>query len=158
MADCAAGTVDSQGISLWVKGGPFANQVEVGDVLNIPIPGSERQTDDVTPVGAKFAEVLAAGVITNAPLDVTLLQRTNNNQQAQLYEAYILGACLDWEIKLPDEAKTSYTFCGSISKFAPTREANKKNRVNFTIATSGEVDWLENGISVLEIPEDASST
>lgn len=153
MTDCAAGTVDSQGISLWVLGGPFETQTEIGDVLALPLPTSERQTDDVTPVSAKFSENLAAGVITNGPLDVQLLQRTNNDQQVKLNQAYLAGTCLNWEIKLPDSAKTSYKFGGSISKFSPSREANKKNRINFTISTSGEVDQLEDGQSVLTLPD-----
>lgn len=86
MTDCAAGTVDSQGIELHVTGAPlFPSQVLIADVLDLPLPAGERPTDDVT---------------------------------------------------------------------APSREASKKNRVALTIAISGAVDHLENGVSVLvDAPE-----
>lgn len=153
MTDCAAGTVDSQGIELWVKGGVFAAQTLVADVLELPLPASERPTDDVTSVASKFAEKLAAGVIDYGNIELSLLQRTNNTQQVSLEKAYISGDCYEWEIKLPDEAKTSYAFCGTITKFAPSREAAKKNRLAMTVAISGASDHLEKGESVLKEPE-----
>lgn len=155
MTDCAAGTVDSQGIELHVTGAPlFPSQVLIADVLDLPLPAGERPTDDVTSVTSKFAEKLAAGVIDYGNIELGLLQRTNDDQQVTLERAFIVGDCFDWEIKLPDEAKTSYKFCGSITKFAPSREASKKNRVALTIAISGAVDHLKNGVSVLvDTPE-----
>ena len=153
MTDCAAGTVDSQGIGLYVKGGSFAAATLVADVLDLPLPAGERPTDDVTSVFSKFAQKLAAGVIDYGNIELGLLQRTNNTQQVSLEQAFISGECFDWEIKLPDEAETSYTFCGSITKFAPSREASKKNRVAMTIAISGGVDHLKKGVSVLEPAE-----
>lgn len=152
MTDCAAGTVDSQGIKLSVKGGGFTDKTEVGDILDFPLPSGERSTDDVTSVLSKFAQKLAAGVIDYGSLDFVMLQRTNNDQQVKLEREFIKGSCLEWEIELPDEAKTAYTFCASITKFAPSREASKKNRVNMSIAISGAVDHLEDGISVLDVP------
>lgn len=152
MTDCAAGTVDSQGIALWVKGGIFVDETLVADVLELPLPAGERPTDDVTSVVSKFAEKLAAGVIDYGNIELSLLQRTNNTQQVSLEKAFIDGDCYNWEIKLPDEAKTSYTFCGSITKFAPSREASKKNRLAMTIAISGAVDHLEKDISVIDVP------
>lgn len=150
MTDCAAGTVDSQGIELYVKGGDFATSTLVADVLDLPLPAGERPTDDVTSVVSKFAEKLAAGVIDYGNVELGLLQRTNNEQQVTLEKAFISGDCYEWEIKLPDEAKTSYKFCGSITKFAPSREASKKNRVAVTIAISGAVDHLQKEASVIE--------
>lgn len=149
MTDCAAGTVDSQGIGLYVKGGIFVTSTLVADVLELPLPAGERPTDDVTSVLSKFAQKLAAGVIDYGSIELKLLQRTNNTQQVSLEKAFISGECFDWEIKLPDEAKTSYTFCGSISKFVPSREASKKNRIAMTIPISGGVDHLEDGASVI---------
>lgn len=152
MTDCAAGTVDSQGIKLSVKGGTFTQKTVVADVLELPLPAGERPTDDVTSVVSKFAEKLAAGVIDYGNIELSLLQRTNNNQQVSLEKIFISGECMEWEIELPDEAKTSYTFCGSITKFAPSREASKKNRVAVTIAILGAVDHLEEGISMINDP------
>lgn len=149
MTDCAAGTVDSQGIKLSVEGGIFAVKTYVADILELPLPAGERPTDDVTSVTSKFAEKLAAGVIDYGNIELSLLQRTNNDQQVNLERAFIDGDCFDWEIELPDEAKTSYKFCGTITKFAPSREASKKNRVAVTLAISGAVDHLENAVSVL---------
>lgn len=150
MTDCAAGTVDSQGIELYIKGGEFATSTLVADVLELPLPAGERPTDDVTSVVSKFAEKLAAGVIDYGNVELGLLQRTNNEQQVTLEKAFISGDCYEWEIKLPDEAKTSYKFCGSITKFAPSREASKKNRIAVTIAISGAVDHLQKEASVIE--------
>ena len=153
MTDCAAGTVDSQGIELHVTGAPlFPTRTLIADVLDLPLPAGERPTDDVTSVTSKFAEKLAAGVIDYGNIELGLLQRTNDDQQVTLERAFIDGDCFDWEIKLPDEAKTSYKFCGTITKFAPSREASKKNRVALTIAISGAVDHLENGASVINPP------
>lgn len=153
MTDCAAGTVDSQGITLSVTGGIFATKTQVADVLDLPLPAGERPTDDVTSVLSKFAEKLAAGVIDYGNIELSLLQRTSTDQQVSLERAFIDGDCFEWEILLPDTAKTSYTFSGTITKFAPSREAAKKNRVAVTIAISGAVDHLENGISVINPPE-----
>ena len=149
MTDCAAGTVDSQGIKLNVSGGIFSPKTYIADILALPLPAGERPTDDVTNVTSKFAEKLAAGVIDYGNIELGLLQRTNDDQQVSLERAFIDGDCFDWEIELPDEAKTSYKFCGTITKFAPSREASKKNRVALTIAISGAVDHLENAISVI---------
>ena len=152
MTDCAAGTVDSQGIKLNVSGGIFTPKTYIADILDLPLPAGERSTDDVTSVLSKFAETLASGVIDYGNIELSLLQRTNTDQQVTLERAFIDGDCFDWEIELPDEAKTSYKFCGSITKFAPSREASKKNRVALTIAISGAVDHLENGVSKLTVP------
>ena len=152
MTDCAAGTVDSQGIKLNVSGGIFTQKTYIADILDLPLPAGERSTDDVTSVLSKFAEKLASGVIDYGNIELSLLQRTNTDQQVTLERAFIDGDCFDWEIELPDEAKTSYKFCGSITKFAPSREASKKNRVALTIAISGAVDHLENGVSKLTVP------
>lgn len=150
MTDCAAGTVDSQGIELYVTGAPlFPTRTLIADVLDLPLPAGERPTDDVTSVTSKFAEKLAAGVIDYGNIELGLLQRTNDDQQVTLERAFIDGDCFDWEIKLPDEAKTSYKFRGTITKFAPSREASKKNRISMTIAISGAVDHLENAVSVI---------
>ena len=153
MTDCAAGTVDSQGIKLNVSGGIFDPKTYIADILDLPLPAGERPTDDVTNVTSKFAEKLAAGVIDYGNIELGLLQRTNTNQQATLERAFIDGDCYEWEIELPDEAKTAYPFCASITKFAPSREATKKNRLAMTIAISGAVGHLENGVSVLDVPE-----
>ncbi|WP_180074504.1 hypothetical protein [Acinetobacter sp. YH12116] len=154
MTDCAAGTVDSQGIELYVTGGSlFPTRTLVADVLDLPLPAGERPTDDVTSVVSKFAEKLAAGVIDYGSIELSLLQRTNTPQQATLERAFIEGDCYTWDIVLPDEAVTSYTFSGTITKFAPSREAAKKNRVAMAVAISGAVDHLENGVSVLNPPE-----
>ena len=152
MTDCAAGTVDSQGIKLNVSGGIFTPKTYIADILDLPLPAGERSTDDVTSVLSKFAEKLASGVIDYGNIELSLLQRTNTDQQVTLERAFIDGDCFDWEIELPDEAKTSYKFCGTITKFAPSREASKKNRVALTIAISGAVDHLENGVSVINPP------
>lgn len=152
MTDCAAGTVDSQGIKLNVTGGIFTPKTYIADILDLPLPAGERSTDDVTSVLSKFAEKLASGTIDYGNIELGLLQRTNTTQQVSLERAFIDGDCFDWEIELPDEAKTSYKFCGSITKFAPSREASKKNRVAVTIAISGSVDHLENSVSVLNPP------
>ena len=152
MTDCAAGTVDSQGIKLNVKGKLFPQKTYIADVLDLPLPAGERSTDDVTSVLSKFAEKLASGVIDYGNLELSLLQRTNTPQQVTLERAFIDGDCYEWEIELPDEAKTAFAFCASITKFAPSREASKKNRVSMTIAISGAVDHLENGVSVINPP------
>lgn len=110
-----------EGIGLYVKGGAFATQTLVADVLDLPLPAGERPTDDVTSVFSKFAEKLAAGVIDYGNIELGLLQRTNNTQQVSLEKAFISGECFDWEVKsLFRRSKTSYTFCGSITKFAPS--------------------------------------
>ena len=103
----------------------------------------------MTSLTKKKKKKLAAGVIDYGNIELGLLQRTNDDQQVTLERAFIDGDCFDWEIKLPDEAKTSYKFRGTITKFAPSREASKKNRVALTIAISGAVDHLENGVSVI---------
>lgn len=158
MTDCAAGTVDSQGIKLSIKGKLFPEKTYIADILDLPLPAGERSTDDVTSVLSKFAEKLAAGVIDYGNIELGLLQRTNTNQQATLERAFIDGDCYEWEIELPDEAKTAYPFCASITKFAPSREASKKNRLAMTIAISGAVGHLENGVSVLDVPEVPAGT
>ncbi len=152
MTDCAKGTVDSQGIKLSVLGGIFATKTYIADVLDLPLPAGERPTDDVTSVLSKFAEKLAAGVIDYGAIDLKCLQRTDNEQQVTLERAFIDGDCFQWEIELPDEAKTSYSFCGTITKFGPSREASKKNRLSISIAISGGVDHLVAGVSVLNPP------
>lgn len=159
MTDCAAGTVDSQGIKLSIKGKLFPEKTYIADILDLPLPAGERSTDDVTSVLSKFAEKLASGVIDYGSLELSLLQRTNTPQQATLERAFIDGDCYEWEIELPDEAKTGYAFCASITKFAPSREASKKNRLAMTIAISGAVDHLENGETVLsDSPEVPAGT
>ena len=144
MSGCVEGLVDSQGIGLsWRVPGATAYE-EVLDVTDLPLPAPTRPLDDVTTVKSKYKMQAAAGVIDSGNLAVELLQKTGDVQQNKLVNHFKLGTCLEWKMELNDEAKTSYEFCGTISKFAPVRAASKKNRLQMEIGISGEVIHKEN--------------
>ena len=131
MSGCVEGLVDSQGVGLFFRlpGTPVASYEEVGDVTDIPLPAPTRTLDDVTTVKSKFQMQAAAGVITSGNLAVETLQKVGDDQQKVLMHHFKLGTCLEWKIDLGDEEKTTLEFCGTLSKCAPVRAANKKNRL-----------------------------
>lgn len=153
MSGCVEGLVDSQGVGLFFRlpGTPVAEYEEVGAVTDIPLPTPTRTLDDVTTVKSKFKMQAAAGVIDSGNLAVDVLQKTGDVQQKKLANHFKLGTCLEWKIDLGDEAKTTYEFCGTLSKCAPVRAANKKNHLQLEIGISGEVVHKEND-SVVTVP------
>lgn len=150
MSGCVEGLVDSQGVELHFR---IPNVVpatynEIGDVTDIPLPAPTRTLDDVTTVKSKYQMQAAAGVITSGNLAVETLQKVADDQQKVLMHHFKLGTCLEWKINLGDEAETTYEFCGTLSKCAPVRAANKKNRLQLEIGISGEVVHKENDVIV----------
>lgn len=150
MSGCVEGLVDSQGVGLHfrVPSAPAATYAEVGDVTDIPLPAPTRTLDDVTTVKSKYQMQAAAGVITSGNLAVETLQKVGDAQQKVLMHHFKLGTCLEWKIDLGDEEKTTYEFCGTLSKCAPVRAAAKKNRLQLEIGISGEVVHKENDVIV----------
>ncbi len=151
MSGCVEGLVDAQGIGLfWRVPGATAYE-SVLDVTDSTLPAPTRTLDDITPIDSDYKVQAAAGVIDSGNLSVELLQKTGDVQQHKLANHFKLGTCLEWKMELNDDKKTSYEFCGTISKFAPVRAASKKNRVQMEIGVSGEVVHKEND-TIVTVP------
>lgn len=149
MSGCVNGLVDSQGLGLFFRVPGGLTYEEVGDVTDAPLPAPTRTLDDVTTVKSLFQMQAAAGVITSGNLAVEVLQKTGDEQQKKLNHHFKLGTCLEWKIDLGDAEKTTYEFCGTLSKVAPVRAANKKNRLQLEIGISGEIVHKENDVAVV---------
>lgn len=137
MADKAL--IDSQGITISYKLPSESTYEEVLEVTDSPLPTKKRDLDDITTVKSTHKETAAAGVISSDDLAYELLMISGSAQQTLLDTYFESGQMIDWKVELPDAAKTTYTFQGTITELSPVRAANKKNRFKLTIGVNGKV-------------------
>lgn len=140
MAEEKIETIDSQGVTLSYKKLGAAVFEEVIKVTDSPLPTKKREVDDITDVKSTHKQTVAAGVISSDNLEYELLMLSGNKQQLELNEYLESGEMLVFQVELPDSAKTTYTFEGTIVELSPIRAANKKNRYKFGIAVNGKVE------------------
>lgn len=141
MADKAL--IDSQGITISYKLPSESTFQEVLEVTDSPLPTKKRDLDDITTVKSTHKETAAAGVISSDDLAYELLMISGSAQQTLLDTYFESGQMIDWKVELPDAAKTTYTFQGTITELSPVRAANKKNRFKLTIGVNGKVTKTE---------------
>lgn len=154
MAGCVKGLIDAQGIVLSYRKEGATAWNAVLNHMDVPLPGAERDLDDITDDTTLWQQQVVAGVIKQGTFEFTLPQRTDatgSAQQVALKTLFISGECVEWQLALPDEAKTSYEFCASISKFSPGRARSQKNRITVGLAITGEVLEKQDSDPVLPI-------
>ncbi|WP_180644690.1 phage tail tube protein [Acinetobacter bereziniae] len=137
MADKAL--IDSQGITISYKLPSEQAFSELLEVTDSPLPTKKREVDDITTVKSTHKETAAAGVISADDLAYELLMISGSVQQQELDAHFEDGQMIDWKVELPDDAKTTYTYQGTITELSPVRVAKKKNRFKLTIAVNGKV-------------------
>lgn len=141
MADKAL--IDSQGITISYKLPSAEKYEEVLEVTDSPLPTKKREVDDITTVKSTHKETTAAGVISSDDLAYEMLMLSGSVQQTALDKHFEEGQMLDWQVILPDDLETTYTYQGTITELSPVRAANKKNRFKLTIAVNGKVTKSE---------------
>lgn len=154
MAGCVTGLVDAQGIVLSFRKEGATSWTALANHMDVPLPGAERDLDDITDDTTLWQQQVVAGVIKQGAFEFTLPQRTDavgSAQQVQLKSFFISGECIEWQLALPDADKTTYEFCASISKYAPGRARSQKNRIAVALAITGDVDEKRNGTPVLPV-------
>ena len=155
MAGCVNGLIDAQGIVLNYRKEGATAWTQLLNHMDVPLPGAERDLDDITDDTTLWQQQVVAGVIKQGAFEFTLPQRTDtagSAQQVTLKTMFISGECVEWQLLLPDEAETSYEFCASISKFSPGRARSQKNRIAVALAMTGEVVEKRGGTPVLPVP------
>lgn len=135
--------IDSQGLSIFYKLPTASDWSELLEVTDSPLPTKKREVDDVTTVKSTHKETIAAGVISSDDLAYEMLMISGSTQQKELDGYFEAGQMLDWKVELPDAAKTTYTYQGTVTELSPVRAANKKNRFKLTIAVNGKVTRSE---------------
>lgn len=132
------GLADSQFYLEISPDGTTYTKVEL--MLDVDMPEEIRVTDDITPTDARNTHKVAVNFFEANDINFEMVYNPDDEQHTALKTAYRDNTALHCRIIFEDNRVEGFAFIGSLTKFTPAADPQKKLRYNGTLLISSNID------------------
>ena len=109
-------------------------------MLSVDMPEETRVTDDITPTDAHNTHKVAVNFFETNDINFEMVYNPDDEQHTALKAAYRANTALHCKIVFEDDRVEGFAFIGSLTKFAPVADPQRKLRYSGTILVSSDID------------------